>query len=398
MHAAFVVQPMYGHVNPTLPLVSELVRRGHRVSFATGPELAAVAGAAGADPVALPTELPEMPSGRENFTVEQFAAIAHAITEDARQHFPLLREHFERDLPDVVCYDVLTFTGQMLAEVLGVPGASLIPMVAANERYSLTADLHGDVPPEVAEVMAGIEAARADFAAEHGVTTSLEMLAGEHVADLSLVFLPREFQPAVETFDHRFRFLGPMIREHSADEWAPSDPDRDVLYISLGTMFNRDERFFKLCLDAFADSRWHVVLSAGKHGASELGVIPPNIEVHARAPQLAVLRHASAHLTHGGMGSIMESLAAGVPLVTVPQMAEQESNAARVVDLGLGERVDPDAVTATMLRESVDRVAGDEVMRTNVDAMRRIIRNCGGATAGADAIEAYVGRAGGTGR
>lgn len=36
-HFAFVAPPAFGHVNPTLPLVEELVSRGHRVSYATGP-------------------------------------------------------------------------------------------------------------------------------------------------------------------------------------------------------------------------------------------------------------------------------------------------------------------------------------------------------------------------
>ena len=35
MHFAFVSIPAYGHVNPTLPLVAELVSRGHRVTYFT---------------------------------------------------------------------------------------------------------------------------------------------------------------------------------------------------------------------------------------------------------------------------------------------------------------------------------------------------------------------------
>jgi len=38
-HLVFVVTPGHGHVNPTLPLVEELVARGHRVTYVTGARL-----------------------------------------------------------------------------------------------------------------------------------------------------------------------------------------------------------------------------------------------------------------------------------------------------------------------------------------------------------------------
>jgi MGT family glycosyltransferase len=394
MHLAFVVQPLYGHVNPTLSLVEELVRRGHRVSFATGQELISLVEKTGAHGVGLPTKMPEMPEGRENFTLEKFAEVARGITEDARQHFPILHGHFERDRPDAVCYDWLTFTGQMLVDTIQAPGISLVPIFAANEKYSMTGDLIGEVPPEVARVQAQIEDERATFAAEHGVTASLDTLGGKHVADLNLVFMPRQFQLAHDTFDDRFRFVGPLLSEVGATgTWAPAHPDRPVLYISMGTLFNRDANFYKLCFEAFGDSQWQVAMTVGRRIAIEdLGAIPPNFEVRQRFPQIGVLRQTDVHISHGGMGSIMESLSYGVPMVTIPQMAEQEGNARRAEELGLARRLDPDQLTADVLRDAVDGAASDQQLRVNLDAWRRVIANCGGAAAGADAIEAHVAR------
>ncbi|MEU5304235.1 macrolide family glycosyltransferase [Streptomyces noursei] len=396
MHFAFVVQPLYGHVNPTLPLVEELVRRGHRVSFATGHELVPLVERAGAEGVGLPTKMPEMPSSRDDFTTERFAEIARGITQDARDYFPMLNEHFERDRPDAVCYDWLTFTGQMLVDTIGVPGISLIPIFAANENYSMTAELIGDVPADIAAVMDQIEQERAAFAADHGVTASLDTLNGKHVAALNLVFMPREFQLSEHTFDDRFRFLGPMLPSgETHDDWTPQHTDRPVLYISMGTLFNRDESFYKLCFEAFGDSRWQVAMSIGQRTAvSDLGDIPANFDVRQRFPQLSVLRQADAHISHAGMNSVMESLAHGVPMVALPQMAEQVGNASQSQELGLAYRLDPDDLTPERLRDAVERIVADGKVHTNLDAMRRVISNCGGAIAGADAIEAHVARAG----
>ena len=123
---------------------------------------------------------------------------------------------------------------------------------------------------------------------------------------------------------------------------------------------------------------------------ADLGAIPANVDVRAWFPQPAVLRHAAAFVSHAGMGSTMEALYYGVPLVCVPQMVEQEVNAARVAELGLGVRLDPEGLTADDLRAAVDAVTGDDAMRAALDRMREAVHKAGGAVAAADAIEAHL--------
>jgi MGT family glycosyltransferase len=122
----------------------------------------------------------------------------------------------------------------------------------------------------------------------------------------------------------------------------------------------------------------------------DLGPVPANVDVRRWFPEPAVLRHARAFVSHAGMGSTTEALYYGVPLVCVPQMLEQELNAGRVVELGLGVRLDPRRLTATDLRTAVDAVTGDAGMRAALDRMRVATRAAGGAVAAADAIEAHL--------
>jgi MGT family glycosyltransferase len=163
-----------------------------------------------------------------------------------------------------------------------------------------------------------------------------------------------------------------------------------VLFVSLGTAFNDRPEFFRTCLEAFAD-RGPVAIAVGQHvGVDDLGVVPGNIDIRPWFPQPAVLRHAAAFVSHAGMGSTMEALYYGVPLVCVPQMLEQEANAGRVAELGLGVRLDAAGITAADLRTAVDAVTTDAAMRTALDRMRTAVRGAGGAEAAADAIEAHL--------
>jgi MGT family glycosyltransferase len=259
-------------------------------------------------------------------------------------------------------------------------------MFATNEQttplFQRAAAEHGQLADPT------IERARAemhDLLCQYGLTPRAAGMAAS--ASLNIVFVPPEFQPAADTFDDRYRFVGPSpsFRE---DERGWSQPADRVLYVSLGTAFNDRPHFYRTCLEAFGDGAWSVALAVGERvRVQDLGLIPGNIDARPWFPQPAVLRSASAFVSHAGMGSTMEALYYGVPLVCVPQMIEQEANARRVAELGLGVRLDPATVTPAELRAAVDRVTADADVRAALDRMRAAIRVAGGATAAADAIE-----------
>lgn len=397
-HLLFVTLAGHGHVNPTLPLVEELVRRGHRVDYATSAEHSDAVIRTGARWVELPSW--EMmtpprefgPADIANFMRHMFTAMSAA--------YPVLHEHCLNQLPDAICYDAMNWSAGVVAEKLGIPAVRLIPNFASNESFSLFAnfmesqgfgesadnDTHANTNPFIAAL--GPECA--EFSAEHGVELDPAHLM-ERTEKLNLVFIPREFQPAGDTFDARFHFIGPSLGSREQDEpWSPADPNAPVLYISLGTVFNDRPEFYRACIEAFGQGPYQVAMTVGNVDLAELGDIPPTVDVRSHFPQPAVLRHADAFVSHTGMNSTMEALYYGVGLIAVPQMPEQAANAGRVQELGLGERLDAATVTAESLRAAVARVASDPTVRANLDRMRKVVRESGGAARGADVIEDYL--------
>ncbi len=69
---------------------------------------------------------------------------------------------------------------------------------------------------------------------------------------------------------------------------------------------------------------------------AELGTLPRSVRVERWMPQAGVMAHASAMVGHGGSGSTLMALAAGVPLALVPLFVDGPSNARRVAELGAG--------------------------------------------------------------
>jgi len=69
----------------------------------------------------------------------------------------------------------------------------------------------------------------------------------------------------------------------------------------------------------------------------KLKSVPSNVTVRTAIQQVEMLNdHAHAFVTHAGFNSLQESLAAGVPLIAVPQAIDQPANARKIEASGWG--------------------------------------------------------------
>lgn len=390
MHLAFVSGPAHGHVNPALPLVEELVERGHRVTFATGRDLIGAVTEAGAAPVEIPASLPGVLRAQDTMGAAEVAAVLEHSLAEAPGVLAALEERCTADPPDAVCFEIMTNEGQMVAHRLGVPAICWIPTFAGNEHFSLFSRLVSPDFDHAAPRLRSAAEKTVAFATEHGVPPGNDPIAAPPCG-LNLSFLPREFQIAGETFDERVRFVGPASRKcEAAQEWSPPVAGAPVLLVSLGTVSNRRPELFRACIRAFAGSLWHVVVATGHLPAAEIGEVPGNVELHEFAPQTAVLRHANAFLCHAGMNSVMDAMLHQVPVVALPQTPEQRANAARVAELGLGRTLGPGEYEPSALRRAVEEVADGEDVHRNIRWMRRAISRSGGPASAADAVEQHL--------
>ena len=382
----FIAAPAAGHVNPLLPLVLELERRGHGVTFATGAEQIAAAASTGARAVELPWFLDPTSLSREQFSTTTFVDFLDNLLESAAPHMNRLLDDARARRTKAVCFDAMVAPIAIaLAERLRVPAISLIPSMAVNENLPLGELLPADFRPDNPALVRYATQLQT-FVAEQGLSTPLLPMVVPPVP-LTVVFVPSAFQIAAGTFDSTHLFAGPTV----PNARRPAEDRRPLLLVSLGTAFNDRPEVFRTCAAALADTDWRVAMSIGRTSRDALGDLPGNVEVAATVPQTELLGKASAFVTHAGMNSIMESLALQVPLITLPQVPEQALNARRVAELGLGEVLDSATFSAELLRETVLRVAGDDRVRERLEWMAAEIADAGGAAVAADAVLALIG-------
>jgi UDP:flavonoid glycosyltransferase YjiC (YdhE family) len=325
--AGYVFVPYWaeGHVNPMLPVAAELVSTGAEVRVIVGARFASRVAGIGATPVLTglesrawspprwgPWELARLARVRL-----RRAAAMHAVGRRCRQEFQAAR-------PELVIADPMVPGAALVARRLG------IPVVWLSTTHARSARLGGTV----------------------------------------LVNSLPELQPRRPEFGRRFRFVGPLLASRPHPASTPGEP---LLLVSTGTVFERTVGFFRSIIEEFASTEWTVLMATGPLRPAELGALPANVVARQRLPQRAVLAKATVFLTHGGMNSIQEALAEAVPMLLAPRNAEQRATTRRLVELGLGARLNG------RVRDQAVNVAYDIKIRAALDEMRARIAQRDGA-------------------
>jgi MGT family glycosyltransferase len=376
--------PAYGHVNPSLAIASELVRRGHRVSYFVGEQFREAVLATGAEFVGYADDFSNTIGGTqwrpEPGKTPPFRRMFSMLTERADQLAEPLQDYLSTVDPDLVVYENMGLWGKLAVTGRDVKSAAISPSYVMGRNSPAATMMRARVEQSGEPLIDPVALAAA--AAKYGVTIDDPIEFFTRDAPLTLVFMPESFHPDRENLHKSVQFVGPALDDRGGDIELDQDP---VLFISLGTVFNQQAEFFRTCMKAFADAGPVVLAYGNKLSADDFPDAPDTFTLAPHVPQLKVLERSRVFITHGGMNSTQEAIANGVPMVVVPQMMEQEMTAHRVAELGLGVHVPPEEATADRLAEAVATV-DTPAYRDRVAAMREASGTSGGAPRAADLL------------
>ena len=155
---------------------------------------------------------------------------------------------------------------------------------------------------------------------------------------------------------------------------AGDPPGRPLVYVTFGTVFNQDLTMIGAVVGGVRQLDVDVLVTLGP-GADPtgLGSQPVNVDVRDYVPQEETLARAAAVVSHAGSGTFLAALAHGLPLLTIPQNADQFLNAHAGAKAGVACEIAPGEVTAARVRAELERVLGDPSIADAARGMAREI-------------------------
>jgi MGT family glycosyltransferase len=392
----------HGHVGPANRLGAVLAAAGHRVIAWAPPAFHAQLAAAGAEPRSLgspgPTDADagpvKPPPSFERRRPEPGAGPALAVMHGIHQLSvglavtalvvtdELIGELHAAGV-ELVVHDAMAPWGRVAAEWLGLP--RLVSYPGFPPPYDL------DAPPIDPATDDRLASVRQAIAERWGVELSGSRDVLLSTGDLNTAYTtPRIAGQGAE--DGSWRLVGPLMHAPPAtagDRRAPAG-DGPLVYMALGTVHNWRADVFRAGIEAMAGSGARLLVATG--GRLPPAVFEPhaqNIAVVDRVDSRAVLAAAAVHITHGGANSVHEALAAGVPMVCLPQGDDHYLWADRVRALGAGvvlDEADPAAI-----REAVAAMLGDASPRRAARDLAEHLKDFPGEAEVARALDELLG-------
>ena len=385
MRALFVVSDWFTHYAPMIPLGWALQGAGHEVRVICTPAQAEAVGSAGLTAVPIMggldmvtqnrlryfwqaqaglRQFPGLPlhplTGEELTSLDDFDYPAW-LTENKREIATAVKGNFEgtvdyarRWRPDVVVHDPITAEGLLAAKVTGVPAIvhAWGPVGTDEEDPELRL-----LPPDPA-----------GFFPRHGVGEL-----GPHLIDHVIDPCPESLAPPTRA--HRLPVRHePYNGPGAMPPWVLQPPARPRVCVIWGSSLTRmfGPRSFVVpdVVRALGDLDVEVVLTGTSEDTTALGELPGNVRVLDRFPLRFLLPTCSAVVHHGGAGSAMTAVAAGVPQLALTFGPEQQANGARLAATGAALHIRGDLADPGTVRREVRRLLDEPSFRKAAQVLR----------------------------
>ena len=370
-----------GNVPPILALGRRLAQRGHKVRVLGSASLSDRVTSVGLDFTAL-SRVPELDRTAGTAIEDQIEAFFVQLT--GPELADDVAEALDRHRPDVVVIDCMQMAAFNAAETRAVATVALV-------HYLPCFALERGEGRSWAIPRLNVSRAALHIDPLDETVGPYEQLWAR--CDSVLAATLQQFDDVPNPLPANLRYVGPILDPDTPDwEWDlpwPADHPDPLVVVSFSSTYQHQEEQLQRAIDALAPLAVRTVVTLGP--GLEPGDInaPAGTVVRQWVPHAAVLPHAALLITHAGHTTIMNAIAAAVPMVCLPTGRDQLVNARRVQDCHLGIALEPDATTH-QIRAAVETMLAEPAYRRTIEAMAGALRQLCATAPAISEIEALL--------
>jgi MGT family glycosyltransferase len=377
---------LYGHINPTLPLVKELVDHGNQVDYFCSQQFQEKVMATGASFLNYSDELDAFLASYRPTDRHPFYMLMEYILLYAEMMLPGVLKLIKNNRYDMIISDSLFGGPLFLKQILQIPVVSSHSSFAMSNAPVPASMLEPGIHPQLDHCYEILERICSKYAIP--IPGLVDIFISK--AEWNVVYTIPEFNGDAGLDCSKYLFTGSAIQRDTETEFEGFfyKNDRPVIYISLGSINTDFIEFYKMCIKTFEGSDYFVVMSIGKKcNINQLGTIPSNFYVGNFLPQLGILKQTDIFITHAGFNSVSEALYYGIPLYALPMVNDQYLVAKRIKDMELGIVGKFKEITPQALRDGVEELLLNEQIKGNCQRISMLLRESNRLSFVAESLE-----------
>lgn len=172
----------------------------------------------------------------------------------------------------------------------------------------------------------------------------------------------------------QYTHIGPIVWEPKIQEpnWIKEiESKKSIIYVSLGNSALQEAS--RIVIQALAESRHTVIIA--KHGIDQAVFknLPGNFYSEELLPGIKIASIADLVICQGGNGTIYQALSVGTPVLCIPDLSDQQINAGRVMELGIGTCIGKNDLNCEKIHSAIDQIIADDTFTQNALRFQKLI-------------------------
>ena len=181
-----------------------------------------------------------------------------------------------------------------------------------------------------------------------------------------------------------FDELGTSYEKEKIDQFL-TENDPPVVF-TQPSLLKTDVNFFKAAAEISKNLKRRVILLSLK-AESPPDELPDNFAYFGFVPLSRILPKAAAIVHHGGIGTIAQAIAAGIPQLTIPRFLDQHDNSKRLLQLGISHNIPIRRAGSVSVTRAIEGLISSESIKETCRHYARCSLRENGIETGCDKLE-----------